>query len=119
MSTEPLLAIRDLHVTYRTRAGEVPVVRGVSLDLQGAATLGLAGESGCGKTTIANAVLRLLPAGTRVEGQVLLEGEDVYAMQPGRLRAVRWSELAVVFQGALHSLDPVQRVGKQIAEAIE
>jgi peptide/nickel transport system ATP-binding protein len=117
--TSPLLEVRDLHVTYRTRAGEVPVVRGVSLDLPTAGTLGLAGESGCGKTTIANAVLRLLPQGTRVEGQVLLEGEDVYAMNPGRLRAVRWSELAVVFQGALHSLDPVQRVGKQIAEAID
>jgi peptide/nickel transport system ATP-binding protein len=117
--TSSLLEVRDLHVTYRTRAGEVPVVRGVSLDLHAAGTLGLAGESGCGKTTIANAVLRLLPPGTRVEGQVLLEGEDVYTMNPGRLRAVRWSELAVVFQGALHSLDPVQRVGKQIAEAID
>ena len=117
--TSPLLQIRDLEVTYRTRAGDVPVVRGVSLDLGAAGTLGLAGESGCGKTTIANAVLRLLPPGTRVEGQVLLEGEDVYQMSPGRLRAVRWSELAVVFQGALHSLDPVQRVGKQIAEAID
>jgi peptide/nickel transport system ATP-binding protein len=117
--TSSLLEVRDLRVTYRTRAGEVPVVRGVSFDLQTAGTLGLAGESGCGKTTIANAVLRLLPPGTRVEGQVLLEGEDVYTMNPGRLRAVRWSELAVVFQGALHSLDPVQKVGKQIAEAID
>jgi peptide/nickel transport system ATP-binding protein len=117
--SSPLLEVRDLHVTYRTRAGDVPVVRGVSLNLQTAGTLGLAGESGCGKTTIANAVLRLLPPGTRVEGQVLLGGEDVYTMNPGRLRAVRWSELAVVFQGALHSLDPVQRVGKQIAEAID
>ena len=119
MSDQTLLEVRDLEVTYKTRAGDVPVVRGVSLDLQTAGTLGLAGESGCGKTTIANAVLRLLPPGTLVEGQVLLEGEDVYAMNPGRLRAVRWSELSVVFQGALHSLDPVQRVGKQIAEAID
>ena len=114
-----LLEVRDLYVTYRTRAGDVPVVRGVSFTLDTAGTLGLAGESGCGKTTIANAVLRLLPAATKVEGQILLEGEDVYTMNPGRLRAVRWSELAVVFQGALHSLDPVQRVGKQIAEAID
>ncbi|HEX4494013.1 MAG TPA: ABC transporter ATP-binding protein [Acidimicrobiia bacterium] len=114
-----LLEVRDLYVTYRTRAGEVPVVRGVSFSIETAGTLGLAGESGCGKTTIANALLRLLPAGTRIEGQVLLEGEDVYQMNPGRLRAVRWSELAVVFQGALHSLDPVQKIGKQIAEAID
>ena len=119
MSGQPLLEIRDLEVTYKTRAGDVPVVRGASLDLGVAGTLGLAGESGCGKTTIANAILRLLPPGTHVAGQVLLEGEDVYTMSPGRLRAVRWTELAVVFQGALHSLDPVQRVGKQIAEAID
>ncbi len=64
-------------------------------------------------------MLRLLPRSARVEGQVLLGGEDVYAMRPGRLRAVRWTSAAIVFQGALHSLNPVQRVGDQIAEAIQ
>ena len=82
-------------------------------------TLGLAGESGCGKSTLAGALLRLLPRGTEVTGEVLLDGEDVLAMKPGRLRAVRWTGMAIVFQGALHTLNPVQRVGRQIGEAIE
>ena len=116
VATVPLLAVRDLHVTYQ---GGVPAVRGVSFDLAPGETLGLAGESGCGKSTIAGAILRLLPRGTRVEGEVLLDGEDILTLKPGRLRAVRWTEVSIVFQGALHSLNPVQRVGGQIAEAIE
>jgi peptide/nickel transport system ATP-binding protein len=112
----PLLSVSDLHVTY---PGGVPAVRGVSLDLEPGETLGLAGESGSGKTTLGNALLRLLPPGTDVTGEVLLEGEDVLRMKPGRLRAVRWTDLAIVFQGALHTLNPVQRIGTQIAEAIE
>jgi peptide/nickel transport system ATP-binding protein len=114
----PLLSVRDLHVTYRSSGGDVPAVRGVSLDLGRSETLGLAGESGCGKTTLGGAILRLLPPGTKVTGEVLLDGEDVLTMKPGRLRAVRWTEAAIVFQGALHTLNPVQRVGRQIAEAI-
>ena len=117
--SEPLLAVRDLNVTYRSEAGAVPAVRGVSFDLAPGETLGLAGESGCGKSTIAGALLRVLPRGTDVTGEVLLDGEDVLGMKPGRLRAVRWTEMSIVFQGALHALNPVQRVGDQIAEAIE
>ena len=113
-----LLELRDLYVTYQTSAGPVPAVRGVNLSLDTGDTVGLAGESGCGKSTIAAAVLRLLPRRTEVTGQVLLEGEDVYEMKPGRLRAVRWTSAAIVFQGALHSLNPVRRVGQQIEEAI-
>jgi peptide/nickel transport system ATP-binding protein len=113
-----LLELRDLHVTYRTEAGPVPAVRGVDLVLDAGDTVGLAGESGCGKSTIAAAVLRLLPTSATVTGEVLLEGEDVLTMKPGRLRAVRWTSAAIVFQGALHSLNPVRRVGTQIAEAI-
>ena len=67
---------------------------------------------------MASALLRLLPRGTKVTGEVLLDGENVLDMRPGRLRAVRWTELAIVFQGALHTLNPVQRVGDQIGEAI-
>ena len=114
MST-PLLSVRDLHVTY---PGGVPAVRGVSFDLAAGETLGLAGESGCGKSTIAAALLRLLPRGTTVTGEVLLDGEDVLTMRPGRLRAVRWEEMSIVFQGALHTLNPVRRVGWQIEEAV-
>jgi peptide/nickel transport system ATP-binding protein len=114
----PLLSVRDLHVTYRSSAGPVPAVRGVDFELDVRQTLGLAGESGCGKSSLAGALLRLLPQGTEVSGEVLLEGEDVLKMRPGRLRAVRWTSLAIVFQGALHTLNPVQRVGAQIGEAI-
>jgi peptide/nickel transport system ATP-binding protein len=113
-----LLELRDLRVTYRSARGDVPAVRGVDLTIERGETVGLAGESGCGKSTIAGAVLRLLPRETLVEGAVLLGDEDVYAMKPGRLRAVRWTGAAIVFQGALHSLNPVRRVGTQIEEAI-
>ena len=117
--TAPVLSVRDLHVTYRSETSAVPAVRGVSFELAPGETLGLAGESGCGKSTIAGALLRVLPRGTEVSGEVLLDGEDVLAMKPGRLRAVRWTEMSIVFQGALHALNPVQRVGDQIVEAIE
>ncbi|MBA3289271.1 MAG: ABC transporter ATP-binding protein [Acidimicrobiia bacterium] len=117
--TEAVLELRDLHVTYRAAGVDVPAVRGVDLTIGPRDTLGLAGESGCGKSTIAGAVLRLLPRATRVEGEILLEGQDVLKLRPGKVRAVRWTTAAIVFQGALHSLNPVQRVGDQIAEAIE
>ncbi len=113
-----VLSVRDLRVTYRTQAGGVPAVRGVSFDVGRGEVLGLAGESGCGKSTIAGAILRLLPPRTNVEGTVLLDGENVLEMKPGRLRAVRWTGASIVFQGAMHALNPVQRVGDQIAEAI-
>jgi oligopeptide/dipeptide ABC transporter ATP-binding protein len=114
-----LLEVRDLHVTYLARsAAPIPAVRGVDVTLDVGETLGIAGESGCGKSTMAAALLQLLPQGTQVTGEALLDGENVFDMKPGRLRAVRWTELAIVFQGALHTLNPVQRVGDQIAEAI-
>ena len=114
-----LLEVNDLHVTYAARSpAPIPAVRGVDLRLDVGETLGLAGESGCGKSSMAAALLRLLPQGAEVTGEVLLDGENVFDMKPGRLRAVRWTELAIVFQGALHTLNPVQRVGDQIAEAI-
>jgi peptide/nickel transport system ATP-binding protein len=114
-----LLQVRDLHVTYAANGpAPVPAVRGVDLELDVGETLGLAGESGCGKSSLAAALLRLLPQGAEVTGEVLLDGEDVLAMKPGRLRAVRWTDLAIVFQGALHTLNPVQRVGDQIEEAL-
>ncbi len=113
-----VLSVRDLGVTYRTQGGDVPAVRGVDLEIDRGQVLGLAGESGCGKSTVAGAILRLLPPRTKVEGTVLLEGDDVLAMKPGRLRAVRWAGASIIFQGAMHALNPVQRVGHQIAETI-
>ncbi|WP_205856471.1 ABC transporter ATP-binding protein [Phytoactinopolyspora endophytica] len=114
----PVLEIDDLRITYRGSRGEIPAVRGISLRLEPGDTLGLAGESGCGKSTVAGAVLRLLPVGTDVTGRIVLDGEDVLAMSFGRLRAVRWAGASIVFQGAMHSLNPVQRIARQIAEPI-
>ncbi len=113
-----LLELRDLAVTYRTEDGQVPAVRGVDLAVDTGQTLGLAGESGCGKSTIAASILRLLPVSAKVSGQILFKGEDVLTMSWGKLRAVRWAGASIIFQGAMHSLNPVQRVGKQIAEPI-
>ncbi|MFI9000449.1 ABC transporter ATP-binding protein [Streptomyces sp. NPDC053541] len=118
MSTEPLLEVRDLSVTYGTGPAAVPAVRGVDLTLPAGQKLGLAGESGCGKSTMALALLRLLPASARTSGRILLEGEDVLAMSWGRLRAVRWAGASIVFQGAMHSLNAVRRIGDQIAEPL-
>ncbi|MCU0265392.1 MAG: ABC transporter ATP-binding protein [Actinomycetia bacterium] len=114
----PLLDIQDLTVTYRTRAGDVPAVRGVDLSVEAGTMLGIAGESGCGKSTLASTVLRLQPATAVVTGRVLVEGEDVRTMRWGPLRALRWARASIVFQGALHSLNPVRTVGQQVAEPI-
>jgi peptide/nickel transport system ATP-binding protein len=113
-----LLEFRGVSVDYATDRGPVPAVRGVDLRLGAGETLGLAGESGSGKSTLALTVLRLLPRSATLRGQVLLAGEDVAAMNWGRLRAVRWASASVVFQGAMHALNPVRRIDEQIAEPI-
>jgi peptide/nickel transport system ATP-binding protein len=117
--TDPaLLEIRDLHVTYATSDGPLSAVRGVDLTVGRGEIVGVAGESGCGKSTLASTILRLQPVNATVTGEVLFDGHDVLTMRWGELRAVRWAGASIVFQGALHSLNPVQRVGTQIAEPI-
>src|SRR5260221_2608551 len=106
-----LLDLRDLSVTYATEGGPIPAVRGLNLSLEPGQTMGLAGESGCGKSTIAISILRLLPSSAEVTGQILFNGDDVLTMNWGRLRAVRWAGASIVFQGALHSLNPVRKIG--------
>ncbi|HEY5889841.1 MAG TPA: ABC transporter ATP-binding protein [Acidimicrobiia bacterium] len=113
---EFLLSVRDLNITYQTTRGPVPAVRGVSFDLKAGDSLGLAGESGCGKSTLAAALLRLLPPGTTTSGEVTIDGQDLFSLSPGGLRAVRWTKESIVFQGALHALNPVQTVGRQVCE---
>ncbi|MFD7946870.1 ABC transporter ATP-binding protein [Streptomyces sp. NPDC059744] len=111
----PLLEVRDLSVTY---AGGAQAVRGVNLTVDAGRKLGIAGESGCGKSTLALALLRLLPARTMVTGEILLNGEAAPPMKWGQVRAVRWAGASIVFQGAMHSLNAVHRIGDQIAEPI-
>ncbi|WP_431039310.1 ABC transporter ATP-binding protein [Streptomyces sp. P6-2-1] len=113
-----MLDVRGLRITYGSGARAVPAVRGVDLTLRAGEKLGIAGESGCGKSTLAMALLRLLPPGTTLEGEILLDGEDIRTMAWGRLRAVRWAGASIVFQGAMHSLNAVHRIGDQILEPI-
>ncbi|MFC9647613.1 ABC transporter ATP-binding protein [Streptomyces sp. NPDC056937] len=118
MTGTTLLEIKNLQVTYGSGPSAVPAVRGVDLTLESGRKLGIAGESGCGKSTLALALLRLLPASARLSGEILLDGEDVLTMKWGRLRAVRWAGASIVFQGAMHSLNAVHRIGDQIAEPV-
>ena len=114
-----VLEVRDLRVHYATPLGDVIAVNGVSLDVFEGETLGLVGESGCGKSTLAMAILRLVqPPGRIVSGQVRLLGNDLVALNDAELRQVRWSQVALIPQGAMNSLNPVMRVKNQIAEAI-
>ena len=113
-----LLELSGLSVTYETRAGDMPAVRDVTMSVATGESVGIAGESGCGKSTLASTILRLQPKNARVTGTVLVNGQDVQTIRWGRLRALRWADAAMVFQGALHSLNPVQRIGDQIAEPI-
>jgi len=113
-----LLQISDLHVTYHTANTSIPAVRGVDLSLAPGQTIGIAGESGCGKSTLAQALLRLLPPTAEVSGEIRLHDQDVLTMKWGALRAVRWTGASIIFQGAMHALNPVHRVGDQISEPI-
>jgi peptide/nickel transport system ATP-binding protein len=114
-----LLDVEDLGITYTTKAGPVPAVRGVTFRIERGEVLGLAGESGCGKSTIGLGLLRLLPRGTEMSGRIVLNDRDVLQMAPSELGAIRWTQGSIVFQGAQHALDPVLRVGDQIVEAME
>jgi peptide/nickel transport system ATP-binding protein len=114
-----LLALQDLVVSYSTLDGPLPAVRGVDLVVRAGEVVGVAGESGCGKSTLASTVLRLQPRTATVSGRVEVLGADVLTMNWGDLRALRWAGASIVFQGALHSLNPVHRVERQIAEAIQ
>jgi peptide/nickel transport system ATP-binding protein len=113
-----LLSLRGLTVSYQTTEGLLPAVRRVDLVVDTGEVVGIAGESGCGKSTLASTVLRLQPKDAVVEGEVLIAGRDVQTMDWGELRALRWAEAAIVFQGALHSLNPVRRIETQISEPI-
>ena len=121
---EPILSVRDLVVEYRTAAGPVRAVRGVSFDLYPHESLALIGESGCGKTTLGLALLRLLPKlGSTPSGEVRYrrrDGQvlDLLALSRQELRRFRWSEAAMVFQGSMNSLNPLLRVRDQMRDTV-
>lgn len=114
-----LLSVENLHVHFRTRTGVLPAVDGVSFHVDRGESLGVVGESGCGKTTLAKAILRILAKNGMIqEGRILYEGRDLLQMPLERFRQIRWQEISLVTQSAMNALDPVYRVGAQIVEAV-
>ncbi len=116
----PLLAVQDLKTHFQLKSGWVKAVDGVSFRLNDGEALGLAGESGCGKTTTALSLVRLLPANASIRsGKIELFGIDLVPKTENQLRRYRWREVSIVFQGAMNALNPVRRIGEQIGEPIE
>ncbi|WP_437719732.1 ABC transporter ATP-binding protein [Sorangium sp. So ce861] len=119
MAPSPILSVQDLRVEFITPTGPVCAVDNVSFDIAPGEVLGLAGESGSGKSTVAMAIMRLLrPPAVITGGRVLFAGQDVLSMTEEQLRAFRWRKMALVFQSAMTALNPVLTIGEQIADPI-
>jgi oligopeptide transport system ATP-binding protein len=120
MAREPLLSVEDLHVRFWTRRGTIHAVNGVSFDIAPGETLGIVGESGCGKSVTALSLLGILPrAGKVASGSALFDGRDLLQLSDRQLRKVRGKDIAMIFQDPMTSLNPVLTIGRQIAEALE
>ena len=115
----PLLQLKDLAISYATRAGEIQAVRAVSLTIERGQAYGLVGESGCGKTSVAMAIMAYLGRNGRVaSGQVLFDGQDLATQSAEELRALRGRRIAMVYQDPLASLNPCLTVGEQLSEVL-
>ncbi len=118
--TDNVLSVNELTMHYTTRAGEVSAVNDVSFSLEKGQSMGLVGESGCGKTSIAVSLLKLLPDNAEIKGgNIFLNGTDVVPLKEEEMRKLRWSKISMVFQAAMNALNPVYKVGDQIIEAME
>jgi oligopeptide/dipeptide ABC transporter ATP-binding protein len=117
---EPLLRVEDLRIRFRTDAGPVRAVDGVSFEIPRGATLAVVGESGCGKSVTALSILRLLPEPPAeiASGRIEFEGEDLLGVDAARMRSIRGNDIAMIFQEPMSCLNPVYTVGDQVAEAI-
>ncbi len=115
-----LLEIRDLHVMYKTIEDEIYALNGVNLTLKKGETLGLVGETGAGKTTTALSIMKLLPdkIGFVTKGEIIFNGQNLNGMSKASLRAMRGSDISMIFQDPMTSLNPIHTVGEQIAEVI-
>jgi oligopeptide transport system ATP-binding protein len=117
---EPLLSVDNLSVRFWTRRGLVHAVNGISFDIAPGETLGIVGESGCGKSVTALALLGILPRSARItSGTALLEGRDLLQLPRREMRKIRGREIAMIFQDPMTSLNPVLTIGRQIREALE
>lgn len=119
MENEKVLEVDNLHVSFQTYAGEVKAVRGVSFELKKGETLAFVGESGCGKTVTAKAVMRLLKppfAEIKPESKIVCNGKDVMKMTDKELYKFRGDEISMIFQDPMTSLNPTMTIGKQIME---
>jgi oligopeptide/dipeptide ABC transporter ATP-binding protein len=115
----PLLEIENLDIHYRTRRGNVEAVSNVSFSIAKGQALGLAGESGCGKTTIGNAILRILPPeGEIVKGTIKLAGIDLTKLNEREIQKVRGKDVSMIFQGAMNAFNPVRTIESQLAESL-
>ena len=117
---EPLLSVRNLKTYFYTDEGVVKAVDGLSYDLAKGETLGIVGESGCGKSVHALSIMRLIPSppGKTVDGQILFEGKDLLKLSDEEMRHIRGNRIAMIFQEPMTSLNPVLTIGEQIAEAV-
>ncbi|CAN5343403.1 ABC transporter ATP-binding protein [soil metagenome] len=118
VATGPVLRVRDLRVAYRTPRGPLWAVDGVDLDVDPGESLGLVGESGCGKSSLGRAVMQLMPPGGVVRGSVELGGEQLVGASQARLRRARGEDVALLFQEPMSRLDPLMRVSAHFVEAI-
>lgn len=115
---EDLLQLEDLSVHYKTLRGEVRALEDISMDLPAGETVGVVGETGCGKSTLGKAVLGVLPLGTRVTGHVLFRGKDLLSLDEEALRELRGKELALIFQDPMTRLNPLMTIDGHFVEAI-
>jgi len=114
-----VLEVRNLVAHFFTPFGIVKAVDGLNFDIKKGQALGLAGESGCGKSTTALAIMDLLPyPGRIIEGESLLKGVNIYSLSEEEMRKIRWNEMAMVFQGSMAALNPLFKIGDQITEPI-
>ena len=114
----PLLNVEHLNVSFATQTGEVSAVRDVSFAIPEAGTLGLVGESGSGKSATSLAIMRLLPPQARIRGQISFSGESLLQIPDDAMRRLRGSAISMIFQEPMTALNPVMRVGDQVAEAV-